>query len=46
MLECVEKEDFLWDKLDGCQETESESDAGRVGAALQHKSVKILNRKR
>ena len=23
MLECVEKEDFLWDKLDGCVETET-----------------------
>ena len=35
MLECVEKEDFLWDKLDSAQETETESDAGRVGAMLQ-----------
>ena len=34
MLECVEKEDFIWDKLDGCSETETESDAGRVAASL------------
>ena len=23
LLECTEKESFLWDKLDGCQETET-----------------------
>ena len=46
LLECCEKEDFLWDKLDASVETESESDAGRVGAALQGKTVKILSRKR
>ena len=46
MLECVEKEDFLWDKLDTAAETETESDAGRVAAGLQTKTVKILNRKR
>ena len=46
MLECVEKEDFLWDQLDSAVETETESDAGRVAANLQAKTVKILNRKR
>ena len=34
LLECTEKEDFLWDKLDSCTETETESSAGRVGATL------------
>ena len=34
LLECSEKETFLWDKLDGCTETETESPAGRVGATL------------
>ena len=46
MLECVEKEDFLWDNLDTAQVTESDSDAGAVAGALQGKTVKILNRKR
>ena len=46
MLECVEKEDFLWDRLDAAVETETDSEAGRVGATLQAKTVKILNRKR
>ena len=46
LLECVEKEDFLWDKLDGAVACETESEAGRVGAALQAKTVKLLNRKR
>lgn len=31
-LECVEKEDFAFDKLDTCHATETESNAGRVGA--------------
>ena len=34
LLECVEKENFLWDKLDGCTETETDSNAGRVAATL------------
>ena len=46
LLECTEKEDFNWDKLDGCVETETESAAGRVGATLQEKTVKLLARKR
>ena len=46
LLECTEKEDFLWDKLDACVETETESTAGRVGATLQEKTVKLLARKR
>ena len=46
MLECVEKEDFLWDKLDGAVACETESEAGRVAATLQAKTVKVLNRKR
>ncbi len=46
LLECTEKEEFLWDKLDGCTETETESAAGRVAASLQEKTVKLLARKR
>ena len=46
LLECVEKENFLWDKLDACTETETDSTAGRVAASLQEKTVKLLSRKR
>ena len=46
LLECVEKENFLWDKLDGCTETETQSNAGRVAASLQEKTVKLLQRRR
>ena len=46
LLECSEKEKFLWDKLDGCSETETQSSAGRVGATLQEKTIKLLQRKR
>ena len=46
LLECVEREDFLWDKLDQCTETETESSAGRVAATLQDKTVKLLARRR
>ena len=35
LLECAEKENFLWDKLDSCTETETESVVGRVAAGLQ-----------
>ena len=46
LLECTEKENFLWDKLDGCTESETQSTAGRVGAQLQEKTVKLLSRRR
>jgi len=46
LLECVERENFVWDKLDGCQETETQSSAGRVAATLQEKTVKLLQRRR
>jgi len=46
LLECVEKEEFVWDKLDACAETETDSPAGRVGATLQEKTVKLLSRRR
>ena len=46
LLECVEKENFIWDKLDGCTETETQTAAGRVAATLQEKTVKLLARKR
>ena len=46
LLECAAKEDFLWDKLDNCTETETESSTGRVAAGLQQKTVKLLQRRR
>ena len=46
LLECVEKEDFVWDKLDSCTDTETDSVAGRVAATLQDKTVKLLSRRR
>ena len=46
LLECTEKEDFLWDNLEKSQETESQTVAGRVAATLQHKSVKLHSRRR
>ena len=46
LLECTERENFLWDKLDKSVETESQTPAGRVGAILQEKTVKLLLRKR
>lgn len=46
LLECIEKEDFGFDKLDNLQPTETESAAGRVAATLQQKSVKLLQRRR
>lgn len=46
LLECVERENFIWDKLDGCTETETQSNAGRVAATLQEKTVKLLSRRR
>jgi hypothetical protein len=46
LLECVEKENFLWDKLDSCTEIETDSNAGRVAASLQEKTVKLLQRRR
>jgi hypothetical protein len=46
LLECVERENFLWDKLDSCTETETDSNAGRVAASLQEKTVKLLQRRR
>ena len=46
LLECIEKEHFVWDKLDRCTETETDSPAGRVAASLQEKTVKLLARRR
>ena len=46
LLECIEKESFAFDKLDGLQTTETESAAGRVAASLQQKTVKLLQRRR
>ena len=42
LLECCEKELFLFDKLDQCVGTETDSSAGRVAALLQEKTVKLL----
>ena len=46
LLECAEKENVAWDQLDKATETESQSLAGRVGATLQEKTVKLLSRRR
>jgi hypothetical protein len=46
LLECVERENFMWDKLDSSVETETHSSAGRIGATLQEKTVKLLSRRR
>ena len=46
LLECVEREEFLWDNLDSCRKTETESTAGAVAATLQDKTVKLLQRRR
>lgn len=45
-IECVEKENFAFDKLDQCHVSESETAAGRIGAHLQEKTVKLLQRRR
>ena len=46
LLECEMKERVQWDVLDRCQPTETNSNAGRVGATLQEKTVKLLSRRR
>ena len=46
LLECVEKENFNFEKLESCQPNETESAAGRVANTLQEKTVKLLNRRR
>ena len=46
VLECTEKENFAFDKLDSLHTTETESAAGRIGANLQEKAVKLLQRRR
>ncbi len=46
LLECAEKDQFAFDKLDAGRTTETESPAGRIGAMLQEKTVKLLQRRR
>ena len=46
LLECEEREKMAWENLDRCTETETQSAAGRVGATLQDKTVKLLSRRR
>jgi hypothetical protein len=46
LLECCEKEDFQFDKLDNATATETESASGRIGAMLQEKTLKLLQRRR
>lgn len=46
LLECVEKEEFMFEKLEGLQHTETETPAGRIAATLQDKTIKLLNRRR
>ena len=45
-LECVEKEDVKFDKLEGLEPTESESNAGIIARQLQEKTVKLIQRRR
>ena len=46
LLEATEKETFDFNKLDQCHTDEAESAAGRIGANLQEKTVKLLQRRR
>lgn len=46
LLECTEKEQFNFEKLEACATTETESNVGRVAATLQEKTVKLLQRRR
>lgn len=46
LLECTEKEQFNFEKLETCHTTETESVAGRVAAQLQEKAVKLIQRRR
>jgi len=46
LLECTEKEQFAFDKLDNAVANETESAAGRIAASLQNKTVKLLQRRR
>ena len=46
MLECTEHENVNWAGLDTAVETETESNAGRIAAKLQDKTVRLLSRKR
>ena len=46
LLECEERTKMDWSQLDKCVETETMSTAGRVGATLQEKTVKLLSRRR
>ena len=44
LLECCEKELIDWTKLASCDTTETDSDLGKMGAELQHKTVGLLRR--
>ena len=46
LLECSEREEFIWDSLDSCRRSETDSTAGSVAATLQDKTVKLLQRRR
>ena len=46
LLECSEKEQFNFDKLDAAHHNETETPAGRIAATLQDKTVKLLQRRR
>ena len=46
LLEAEERERVAWESLDSCKENESSSNAGRVAATLQEKTVKLLQRRR
>ena len=46
LLEAEEREQVKWDLLEGNNDTETQSTAGRVAATLQDKTVKLLQRRR
>jgi hypothetical protein len=46
LLECAEKEQFNFEKLENCATTETETAVGRAAASLQEKTVKLLQRRR
>jgi hypothetical protein len=46
LLECIEKEQFSFEKLDNAPRTETESTAGRAAQGLQDKAIKLLQRRR
>ena len=45
ILEATQKEDFDFNALDQCKSIESDSPAGRAGALLQEKTIRLLQKR-